>query len=109
MNKFINCFKVFAVILCTAFAKPSLAYEIEVDGIGYTITSFTNLTVNASAVINSEAEEVTFPSTVTYGPRTLNVTKISDGILKNNLHLKKVTISEGIDTLGANLYLDTCH
>ena len=54
------------------------AYDIEVDGIYYNITSLTDLTAEVTKGDNGYSGDIIIPSTITYKSKTLTVTSIGD-------------------------------
>ena len=63
------------VLLCV---NAVWAYDIEVDGIYYTITSTSDLTLEVTSGDNKYSGNVTIPSTVTYKSKKLTVTSIGN-------------------------------
>lgn len=77
------------------------AYDFEVDGIGYDITSFTDLTATASSVSENIAGEIVIPASVEFSGKTLSVTAIGDGFVKNNQAITSLLISDGVREIGS--------
>lgn len=59
-------------MLCLAISAS--AYDFEVDGIQYEITSFTNLTVKACSLSTDSTKNVVIPKVVSFNGRSLSVT-----------------------------------
>lgn len=108
------------IVLITVALLCSLsvsAYDFEVDGYRYNITSVADLTVEVvgtpigSIEINKisgieTTEEITIPSSVQYSSKTFRVTRIGNSALKN-ADVKSVIVPEGIETIG-ELAFDLC-
>ena len=62
-----------------AFLTTS-AYDFEVDGLGYTVISHTELTCEVSALVESNLNDVKIPETVTFSNRELKVVSIGDKV-----------------------------
>ncbi len=92
-------FWIFIAMLCASIS--SSAYDFEVNGICYDITSFTDLTVTASSVSENKAGEIVIPSSVEFSGKTLSVTVIGDGFMKNNQAITSLLISDGVREIGS--------
>lgn len=79
---------------------PALASDFEVDGIAYTITSQTDLTVNVDGPVNRKITEVNIPETVEYGNKTYLVTSIGKAAFGVCKALTSVTIPESVTHIG---------
>jgi len=88
------------IAMLSAFLSAS-AYDFEVDGICYDITSFNSLTVTASAVSEKATEEIIIPDNVTFSTKTLTVTQIGDNFAKDNTKITTVIIGDGISEIGS--------
>lgn len=72
------------------------AFDFESNGIQYTITSFTKLTVEASSISSNVTGDVTIPSTVTFKGKELAVTAIECYFAYRNNRITSITISDGV-------------
>ena len=90
-----------AVILCSATAN---AYDFEIDGIRYDITSFTELTVKASSLSETIVGELTIPSEVEFSGKVLKVSEIGDDFASSNLSISSLTVDDGIISIGARAF-----
>lgn len=79
------------------------AYDFEVDGIGYDITSFTELTVTASAITETNKEEIVIPSIVDFNGKSLKVTKVGDSFAPNS-EITKAFISDNVTEIGQKAF-----
>lgn len=87
------------VVLCT-FTSAS-AYDFEVDGIRYDITSFTELTVTASSVSENMEGCIKVPSSVEFSGKTLSVMTIGDRFMESNQLITSLLISDGVREIGS--------
>lgn len=83
---------------------PASAYDFEVDGICYDITSFTELTVSASSLSEKCNPKVIIPSYVEFQGKTLSVTEMCENFAKDNTLITSVFISSGIPAISANAF-----
>lgn len=86
-----------AVLLCSVKAN---AYDFEVDGICYDITSFTDLTVKASSLSETFVGDLVIPSKVQFSGKELIVTEVGDDFATENESILSLTIDNGIDSIG---------
>lgn len=105
------------IVLITVALLCSLsvsAYDFEVDGYRYNITSVADLTVEVvgtpigtietNKVLGIETtEEITIPSSVQYSSKTFRVTRIGNSALKN-ADVKSVIVPEGIIGIGQQAF-----
>lgn len=75
------------------------AYDFEVDGIFYTVTSFNDLTVSVDGFSNSMSGIIEIPTTVTYANKLLSVTSIKSG-RNNNNSIESVIIPSSVTSIG---------
>lgn len=79
----------------------AFAYDFEVDGIRYDITSFTDLTVTASSVSENMEGSIIVHSAVEFKGKTLSVTTIGDRFIESNQFITSLLISDGIQEIGS--------
>lgn len=79
----------------------AFAYDFEVDGIRYDITSFTDLTVTASSVSENVEGSIIVPSAVEFSGKTLSVTAIGDRFMESNQFITSLLISDGVREIGS--------
>ena len=72
------------------------AYDIEVDGIYYNITSLTDLTVEVTSGDNEYSGDIVIPSTITYKSKTLTVTSIGHSAFESCYNLTSVEIPNSV-------------
>ena len=83
-----------AVLLCNV---PVSAYNFEVDGICYNITSETDLTVEVTdRNTNSYKGMVVIPEGVTYNGKTYSVTSIGSSAFRDCRGLTSVTFGNSV-------------
>lgn len=82
------------------------AYDFEVDGVCYDITSFTDLTVTASSLSDKTLESVVIPSMVSFNGKELSVTSIGDNFAKGNETLASIQIGNGILSIGSFAFME---
>lgn len=80
------------LMMCLS-ALPASAYDFEVDGICYDITSFTDLTVTATSLTETAPEEITIPNKVVFNGKELTVTIVAPNFAINNTNLTKVILN----------------
>lgn len=97
-------FKMWLAIAMLWVSVSSFAYDFEIDGIYYDVTSFTELTVTASSLSESVEGSVTIPSTVAFSGKELKVTAIGEDFAEGNKEITSVIISEGISNIGARAF-----
>lgn len=76
------------------------ASDFEINGVLYTITSFTKLTVRASQISENVTGDVTIPSTETFKGKELVVTDIDPRFAENNNKITSITIGDGVKEIG---------
>lgn len=86
-----------AVLLCSVMAN---AYDFEVDGIRYDITSFTELTVKASSLSETFVGDLVIPSKVLFNGKELDVTEVGNEFAVSNEAILSLTINTGVDSIG---------
>ena len=94
------------LLMCLC-ATQAHAYDFEVDGIYYNITSSTENTVEVTYKSTWEIDyvgEVLIPPTVDYDGVTYAVTAIGSGAFSYCSGLTSVTIPEGVTSIGAKAF-----
>lgn len=87
---------------------PSSAYDFEIDGICYTITSTADLTVSVDGLAEDTISKLIIPPTVGYKGRNLTVTKIAKKALANKRGLTEIILPETISVIENSIcYNDT--
>ena len=76
------------------------AYDIEVDGIYYNITSLTDLTAEVTKGDNGYSGDIIIPSTITYKSKTLTVTSIGDRAFRDCFGLTSIVIPNSVTSIG---------
>ena len=94
-----NIFKGFILTILLVCCNAVWAYNIEVDGIYYNITSTTDLTVGVTSGDNSYSGDIVIPSTITYKSRTFTVTSIGEGAFGYCSDLTSVTIGNSVTSI----------
>ena len=84
------------MLLCSATAS---AYDFEVDGIYYNITSITDLTVEVTNGDNEYSDKVIIPETVVYKSKVLKVTSISRYAFNGCKNLTSVVIGNNVTSI----------
>lgn len=91
-------------IMLLAFLN-AYAYDFDTDGVKYTITSLTDLTVAVDGVLNNDVEHIDIPQTVEYKNKNLTVTSITTDALRNLKSLQTVSLPSSILTIGDKAFL----
>ncbi len=92
-------FALFLAILCSF--TTAYAYDFQLDGIFYNITSTNTVEVTYKDTnYESCSGEVIIPSTITYNNKTYTVTAIGDSAFYNDYDVIAVTIPESVTSIG---------
>ena len=91
-------------MLCLSISAS--AYDFEVDGIAYTITSLTDLTVGVDQLVNKDITKIVIPESVAYKNKTLNVTSIKDNAFKDNTDLSEISLPNTINSIGERAFMN---
>ena len=93
-----------AVLLCSVMAH---AYDFEVDGIFYNITSAGNLAIEVTykdTKYNTYSGNVVIPETVAYNGKTYRVKSIGNKAFYNCTELTNVTLPNNIESIGSEAF-----
>lgn len=95
-----------ACLLLSAGSLGVSAQTFTTGGLTYSITSEEAATcrVENDNSLPSTTKEVTIPSSVKYNGKSYDVTEIKEYAFSANLYLQKVTISEGVKTIGHDAF-----
>ena len=85
-----------AVLLCCITASSQ---TFEVEGLQYTILSFTEMTVSVKKGNNDPIGDLVIPATVTYGEETFRVTSIEKRAFSNCNSLTSINIPESVTSI----------
>lgn len=96
--------KLFLLFVSLLSSFSIYAYDFEIDGIRYDITSFTELTVKASSISETIVGELTIPSEVEFNGKVLKVIEICDDFASSNLQISSLSVDEGIISIGARAF-----
>lgn len=122
--------KLWIIMAMLCLSVSASAYDFEVDGFCYTITSYSDLECEISSYKDAQ-DVVSIPSTASYKGKELKVISIGQGAFKNNTDLKeiefgpfilkvctesfegcsslkRVILNDGIEVLG-NYSFSNCH
>ena len=83
------------------------AYDFEVDGIYYEITSAADLTAQVtykSDSYNSYSGDIVIPDTVVYGGHTLSVTAIGASAFRKCSDLKSIILGNSVKSIGSSAF-----
>lgn len=84
-----------AILFALSFTQSAQAYDFIVDGLKYTVLSFTEMTVEVNGIEVETMDSVTIPSTIQYNNRTLSVIKIGDHAFSDT-NIKHIIIPNSI-------------
>lgn len=101
MKKTIQKLWISIAMLCLSLQAS--ASDFEINGVQYTITSFTELTVMASGISENVTGDVTIPSTVTFKGKELAVVAIGNFFAaygNNKNKITSITIGDGVKEIG---------
>lgn len=102
MKPIIQKLWMFMVMLCASISAT--AYDFELDGIRYDITSFTELTVSVSSLSDDIGSNLVIPESVVFNGKTLCVTNLGEGFAQNNASLEKVIVNANIEQVSKNAF-----
>ena len=99
--------KLLVSLLMLVMAVPLWAYDFEVDGIYYNITSSSDSTVSVTykdGNFNSYAGDVVIPDTIVYEEIAYNVISIGNSAFKNSTSLTSVAIPDGVTKIEGHAF-----
>ena len=99
-----KAFNSFLVMLLATFSIQTFAYDFEVDGIQYTITSLTDLTVQVDGMSDKTVSSVIIPNAVEYKSKSLTVLSIGNNAFNNMQNLEEVIIPNSISSIGSRAF-----
>ena len=91
-------------IVALLYSLTASAYDFEVDGIRYDITSFTDLTVKASSISEALTGELVIPSKVQFNGKELVVTDICNDFAISNDAISSLTVNQGVKSIGERAF-----
>ena len=96
--------RVLSIILGLMLSNSTFAYDFEINGFNYNITSPTTATLEQ---IDSVTAEVIIPATVTFEGHELTVTALGSGLIpySEKLVIRKAVLPETIETIGYGAFL----
>ena len=95
-----NVFRGLILTILLTCCNSVWAYDIEVDGIYYNITSVTDLTVEVTKGDNEYSGDIVIPSTITYKSKTLTVTSIQGWAFNDSFDLTSIVIPNSVTSIG---------
>lgn len=96
-----NIFRGLILALLLTCCNAVWAYDIEIDGIYYNITSMTDLTVEVTNGDNEYSGDIVIPSTITYKSRILTVTSIGRSAFEGCENLTSVEIPNSVTSIAS--------
>ncbi len=97
-------YKFFFTLFLSCTSMFVYAYDFVVNGICYTITSYSALECQVAASETSYHSTIEIPSKVQYKNKTLTVNDIASSAFKNATTLSKVTLPVSITSLGDSCF-----
>lgn len=101
--KHLKSFFVTLLLLCSSVAG---AYDFEVDGIYYSITSNSEMSVSVTGNPYSYSGVLTIPETVSWGYGTYTVTSIGDRAFVSCSSLTGITLPNSVTAIGTEAFMD---
>ena len=99
MKKIISIMVSALLVCCNLFA-----FDFQVDGIGYTVTSFEKFTVAVDGLDSSLSGVISIPSTITYSNKNFLVTSINSA---RGGDLESLILPESITSIGLSAFSGT--
>ena len=88
------------LILLLFNTLSSLANDIEINGVNYSITSVINRTIEVSKIVNNSVEAITIPEKVEFEGNYYTVISIGESAFKN-ANIKKIVLPESIEDISS--------
>ncbi len=102
--KHFNIFRGSVLTLLLICCNAVWAYDIEVDGIYYNITSAANLRVEVTSGDKEYSGDIVIPSTITYKSRVFTVGSIGENAFYYCIDLTSVTIPNSVTSIGQKAF-----
>lgn len=102
MKKLFTKLFLLCVMLLSCFS--SFAYDIEVDGIYYNVTSFADFTCEVTKGDLEYSEDIVIPAQIQYSNRTFDVMSIVDRTFKGCKSLQSIRIPNSVTSIGGNAF-----
>lgn len=98
--------KLWVATVLLSLSLSASAYDFEVDGIAYTITSLTDLTVCVEKLVSPDIAEVHIPESIEYKNKNLKVSSIANNAFKGNKKLNAIYLPNTIVSIGSSAFMD---
>lgn len=95
--------KLLLTLCCLLISALSYAYDFEVDGMYYNITSLQNLTVELTNGDNRYTGDIEIPETVEYSNKTFTVTRLGDNAFSGS-SIRSVSIPHTVTEAGIYVF-----
>ena len=96
--------KLALLLVAVLTSVKASAYDFTVDGIYYTITSFSDLTCAVTINDTKYSGDIVIPEQVTYNGRTLTVTSIGNRAFEGCTGLTSVSIGNSVTFIGSSAF-----
>ncbi|MDE6697824.1 MAG: leucine-rich repeat domain-containing protein, partial [Muribaculaceae bacterium] len=96
--------KLWILIAMLWLSISASAYDFEVDGIAYNITSFSDLKCSVTSKETGYMGNITIPDIVSFNGKELSVTEIEDNAFQNNIDLIAVCIPSSVKVIGMGAF-----
>ena len=107
MKEFIKSIGI--VITMLYFGLTAFASDFELNGINYTISSLTDLTVVVDGADDKESQYLEIPETVEYKGKTLTVVSIEKQAFKGFTKLSEILLPSSLSSIGDEAFRgDSC-
>ena len=107
MKEFIKSIGI--VITMLYFGLTAFASDFELNGINYTISSLTDLTVVVDGADDKESQSLEIPETVEYKGKTLTVVSIEKQAFKGFTKLSEILLPSNLSSIGDEAFRgDSC-
>lgn len=102
MNSIIKHFGMTAAILLSFL--PASAYDFEVDGMYYSVVSFSEMTCAVTHGDKEYSGDIVVPAQIQYNNRTLDVTEIGSSAFKGCSSLQSIVIPNSVTKIGRHAF-----